>query len=221
MFDSNCIKCGKPIKIDGRNAHIKKCDEHKMSRYREKCRDYAHKHYLVNKSSFIARAMRRQAMLRNCPMDADIDEHVKLLYNLPVKICFYCRRVITSKSTYEHVMCISKGGGHTKSNVTLNCSFCNHSKNNKSPEEFLAFIHKNRPEEYLRFVPFFVDARNAYMINRNCNHNKNKKQPEKFLVALHKHRPKEYQRFVSFIVYAHNAYMINSNLVTLQEQPVH
>jgi 5-methylcytosine-specific restriction endonuclease McrA len=45
--------------------------------------------------------------------------------------CAYCNKK-SNKLTQDHIIPISKGGGHTKENVVPACSSCNSSKSNKS-----------------------------------------------------------------------------------------
>jgi 5-methylcytosine-specific restriction endonuclease McrA len=48
--------------------------------------------------------------------------------------CFYCGN--KRKLTIDHIIPISKGGGHTRDNVVMACKSCNSSKNAKDPIRF-------------------------------------------------------------------------------------
>jgi 5-methylcytosine-specific restriction endonuclease McrA len=49
--------------------------------------------------------------------------------------CYYCGAKFEH---IDHYIPLSKGGSHTLENVRPSCSFCNTSKNNKMPEEFIS-----------------------------------------------------------------------------------
>lgn len=48
-----------------------------------------------------------------------------------VKICSYCGNHCDTSYTIDHIDPLSKGGTHTLDNLTIACSSCNSSKNNK------------------------------------------------------------------------------------------
>lgn len=53
--------------------------------------------------------------------------------------CFYCKIESQGKEmTVDHIVPLTKGGGHDISNLVVCCESCNHSKNDKPPEIWLA-----------------------------------------------------------------------------------
>lgn len=52
--------------------------------------------------------------------------------------CFYCGVEFTAQdpATMEHIVPLSRGGSHTKSNITAACGGCNSSKGSKTLEEY-------------------------------------------------------------------------------------
>ena len=53
--------------------------------------------------------------------------------------CFYCGNK-PDRLEQDHVIPLSRGGDHTKSNIVPACPFCNNSKNNKTLEEYLSLV---------------------------------------------------------------------------------
>lgn len=82
--------------------------------------------------------IRQQArrVLINSSSELGIDAYCKWL--LSIDLCFYCSLVIEAhKRTIEHIVAISKGGTHTKSNLVMACTNCNFSKYNKDVSIFI------------------------------------------------------------------------------------
>lgn len=52
--------------------------------------------------------------------------------------CYYCKS--SDKLQIEHLIPLSRGGGHTEDNVTLACKACNLQKGNKLPSEFENYL---------------------------------------------------------------------------------
>lgn len=71
--------------------------------------------------------------------DVTVDFLVNLKLN--TKICPYCQQPII-KYHLDHKIPLSKGGTHTKENVTYCCEKCNLKKNNKTDKEFLQCINR-------------------------------------------------------------------------------
>jgi 5-methylcytosine-specific restriction endonuclease McrA len=62
------------------------------------------------------------------------------------KLCYWCDKELNGKFHIDHIIPLSKGGGHTENNVVLSCRPCNASKHNLMPIEFLTLRQKrNKP----------------------------------------------------------------------------
>lgn len=59
--------------------------------------------------------------------------------------CFWCEKPTTKGNRHvDHVVAIVKGGEHDAKNLVIACVRCNCMKKDKSPEEFMRLIGKNR-----------------------------------------------------------------------------
>lgn len=62
--------------------------------------------------------------------------------------CFYCDVLIDKKDTkswhVEHKTPLSRGGSHTKDNITLSCASCNMRKGARTVEEFRSGVARGR-----------------------------------------------------------------------------
>jgi 5-methylcytosine-specific restriction endonuclease McrA len=54
------------------------------------------------------------------------------------KSCYWCGKKLTAKTQVhiDHYIPLSKGGGHTLSNLVVACKKCNITKNSKDPQDF-------------------------------------------------------------------------------------
>lgn len=60
------------------------------------------------------------------------------IYERDQMSCRYCRRNLTPETvTLDHLVPVSKGGGHEYENIVTACCPCNSSKNNRSAAEFV------------------------------------------------------------------------------------
>jgi 5-methylcytosine-specific restriction endonuclease McrA len=78
-------------------------------------------------------ARRHQFAKTGILADLTIDEWLEIL-RLAEGRCFYCHE--TRKLEQDHVVPVSRGGAHTKSNIVAACRFCNASKHAKTPAEW-------------------------------------------------------------------------------------
>lgn len=69
------------------------------------------------------------------------EDNIKMLISQQNNKCFYCDKDLENFQI-EHIIPLSKGGEHKLYNIVLSCSFCNHSKGHKSPEDFVNKILK-------------------------------------------------------------------------------
>ena len=83
---------------------------------------------------------KRRAAKRNTIISATTVEINELIKNSN-NICFWCDEDISNGDMQlDHVYPLSKGGGHTISNLVISCSVCNGRKNAKDPEVWLEEI---------------------------------------------------------------------------------
>jgi 5-methylcytosine-specific restriction endonuclease McrA len=62
------------------------------------------------------------------------------------KLCYWCDHELNGKFEIDHIIPLSKGGGHTENNVALSCGSCNASKHDLMPIEFLTLrLKRNKP----------------------------------------------------------------------------
>lgn len=85
---------------------------------------------------------KRRAAKRGTTISATTIEINELIKNSN-NICFWCDKDIPKgQMQLDHVYPLSKGGGHTISNLVISCSVCNGRKNAKDPEVWLEEILK-------------------------------------------------------------------------------
>lgn len=59
------------------------------------------------------------------------------LFNLQRKKCAICKKSISKGYDVDHIVALSRGGSNDKYNLQLLCTYCNRSKHNKDPIEFM------------------------------------------------------------------------------------
>ena len=102
--------------------------EHYRQKDRERVRD--HPEYSRNKKQ------RRRARERGNIIDVSSVIHLAL--KNAKQICYWCGvRLYGRKYHIDHVVPLSKGGGHAASNIVKSCSECNLRKSDKTPNEFI------------------------------------------------------------------------------------
>lgn len=80
---------------------------------------------------------KRRAIKRNVLVSITLQEMNELIQNSK-NICFWCDEYIPEGQMHlDHVYPLSKGGGHTISNIVVSCADCNMKKHNKDPEVWL------------------------------------------------------------------------------------
>lgn len=80
---------------------------------------------------------------RSACENTDVDsQYILKLFELQTNKCVYCKIKLNKngKNKYhiDHIIPLSKGGKHTKTNIQLLCPLCNLNKNAKLPEIFAA-----------------------------------------------------------------------------------
>lgn len=71
-------------------------------------------------------------------------EDVKKLYEEQKALCNICDCAISEYYEVDHIDPISKGGTNWPSNLQLLCLYCNRSKNNKTMDEFLIYLERQK-----------------------------------------------------------------------------
>lgn len=130
-----CVRCGivGPLKLFCRNraslcgheAVCRRCKHEAKAEWRKKYPD----RNVLNATSYRARKYNAPVNDLTPAQWASIKER----FNLS---CAYCGERV-SVLTQDHVIPLSKGGGHTQGNVVPACSRCNAAKNDRPLEEFL------------------------------------------------------------------------------------
>lgn len=57
-------------------------------------------------------------------------------------MCFYCSHPLEDNYEVDHYVPIAKGGSNDINNLVISCQFCNRSKGDKDPEDFMMEIGK-------------------------------------------------------------------------------
>jgi 5-methylcytosine-specific restriction endonuclease McrA len=94
---------------------------------REAQRKYANRAYAKNPEKGIAKAERRRARKANAPINdftATDWQEMKAHYGYR---CVYCGKKF-QRLTQDHIIPLSAGGSHTKSNIVPACRSCNSKK---------------------------------------------------------------------------------------------
>lgn len=84
----------------------------------------------------VARSKRR-ARLRQVA-GTHTPEQLREQYDRQKGTCYYCHtRVVWGKHHFDHVVPLSRGGSNDISNIVIACAFCNLSKNDRLPHEWI------------------------------------------------------------------------------------
>jgi len=95
-------------------------------------RAYMPGYYRANKAAFIARNEIRRARINNAPKIDLTPRQWRMIQAAYHYRCAYCHRK-PRRLTKDHVVPISKGGGHTASNIVPACRSCNAKKHRNPP----------------------------------------------------------------------------------------
>ena len=117
-------------KILARNKKYQRVNRDKMNEYSRK---YAENNPDRRKLSNKICNHKRRAVIEDTEITL---EQVNKLIEDSNNICFWCD-IDIEKMHLDHVYPLSKGGGHTISNLVVSCSTCNLRKNAKDPEVWL------------------------------------------------------------------------------------
>lgn len=81
---------------------------------------------------------KRRALLRgNCVNPKSILIFTRGVKALPLAVCYYCQKSISSMEvTFDHIIPLSKGGAHSVENLCVACKKCNFKKHNSMIEDW-------------------------------------------------------------------------------------
>lgn len=81
----------------------------------------------------------RKTRMRTPVEEAEaIKQFIVQTLQLPEVMCAYCG-LPAKKREFDHAIPLSRGGQHVLANIRVACAFCNRSKANKTPEEFMQY----------------------------------------------------------------------------------
>lgn len=103
----------------------------------EKRKEIRARWWQKNKAARAVHKSRRRAREASVVRDLTTAEWKVILGLSPS--CFYCRQAFGVKriATMDHVVPLSKNGGHTKYNVVAACKSCNFAKHDRDISEFI------------------------------------------------------------------------------------
>jgi 5-methylcytosine-specific restriction endonuclease McrA len=88
-----------------------------------------------------AHIAKRSAMKRNASINDFAPQQWLDMLDEYRHACGYCLRTDVPL-TQDHIIPLSKGGDHTASNIAPACLFCNQSKHDKTPLEYLVYLQR-------------------------------------------------------------------------------
>jgi len=119
--------------------------------HREKRKQEARLSHQLDRSKMLARKHKREAIIIN-QHDGTVDSKTINTLLRERKSCIYCGQNYNgNKPEIDHIDPLSKGGLHSKNNLTSCCYNCNRTKANKSFVEWLEFIKNERKEIVKKF----------------------------------------------------------------------
>jgi 5-methylcytosine-specific restriction endonuclease McrA len=102
----------------------------------ERQREYVREHPEVKHAS----EARRRARRIGSPGPGWTADDVKAQHKAQNGRCFYCKKDLGKKYHRDHIIPLSKGGHHCRSNLALACPPCNMRKHDKDPQEFAGIL---------------------------------------------------------------------------------
>jgi len=128
-----CKPCSSKIQLETYSKEIRRA---KTQKYRDENREWWRFLHRINQFN-----RKNNVKLKS---DGTVSkDFMKEIYN--TSECYYCKNDTPPKQrTMEHKQPISRGGLHSKSNITMACIGCNASKQNKTEEEFYKYLKNNK-----------------------------------------------------------------------------
>ncbi len=103
----------------------------------DKIREYQRRHYKRHPEAFLARNHKRRARLLAAP-GSYTSKDIKRQYKVQRGRCWWdTEHSLEDGYHIDHLIPISRGGHNGPSNIVLTCPFCNLSKHNKLPDEWI------------------------------------------------------------------------------------
>lgn len=107
---------------------------------RKKGRKYISSHLdtvRINTQNY--RARKRKAEGRHSIKD------MRRTYKEQEGLCYYCGKSVAWEDRHDdHIMPVSRGGSNWPNNMAITCATCNIQKGNKTAEEYIAWLNKNK-----------------------------------------------------------------------------
>lgn len=108
---------------------------------RERERERALRAYYKNPNKYKIRARARE-MLLNSMEELVTPEEIEQMFIDQQGLCAYCECHISTGYHIDHMLPLSRGGQGDWSNIALTCPFCNLSKKDSTPEEYVVRINR-------------------------------------------------------------------------------
>ena len=108
-------------------------------RWREKNKEHRSAYNVIYRGVHKVECVNRRQKRRELMRDTDITiEQINELIKSSGNTCFWCDCDIPKGELHiDHVYPLSRGGGHTISNLVVSCADCNQRKHAKDPEKWL------------------------------------------------------------------------------------
>lgn len=112
--------------IQAKNANYYETNK---DRLKAECAAYRRQNPHVDVNAKAKRRLRIEATVEN---EGAIAHFIKLIRSSTRVACYYCQRMIHGKDAHiDHIVPLSKGGGHTGGNICASCRVCNQRKHAK------------------------------------------------------------------------------------------
>lgn len=120
---------------DKRNIILRRYRENNIENVRKSNREWQKK----NPEKLVIQLQRRRTRKYNTE-GIFTKQDVLDRYASQFGMCFYCGISLENKYHVDHYIPLSKGGNNKPENIVIACPYCNWSKNNKLPEEFMNYL---------------------------------------------------------------------------------
>lgn len=131
-LDQNCIKCARDVAIQiSKRPSVKQAATVAKRIYRAK---HPHKARVLTE--------RRRAWKLSAE-GTHTEQDIVDLYDLQDGRCVYCAMPVGDNYHVDHMTPLSRGGSNWPDNLAITCPPCNLSKNDKTADEFIAWLKVN------------------------------------------------------------------------------
>lgn len=147
----SCTKCGHgepEVEFYAsypRERNCKSCVRARQEQYNQrnaaKINERSKEYYVDNRPQCIAQSKRSRARKYGAAVNDLTAAQWATLKDLYDFCCFYCKRKFSGeKLTQDHMTPLSRGGGHTITNVAPACFSCNSSKKEMTSQEYFQYL---------------------------------------------------------------------------------